>query len=665
MNDAPDSQPRLRVGQIVEIKEMSQWRGGVVKNIRGQAFLVMYDGWDQPFHWEWVTRDRIRMPGSNDPGPDPFSQIGEKLNNRSADVALRAFEKKLQARPQPKGEPSPPEDATDAPNDAPTDAPTDAPAPASIPTTPQATPDADADPFGPFPFPHPVTPVDLSAVTNLAIPEVVVWSYEPPEPPEPADNAPRIRPADLRLTMPAREGFPTLVTLNADDRFVVASQTPDRAAPGPIDVVIAPLPSARPARQFTLAEPTAPEWVTADGKRLIGKARGFHAGSKSRIDIWNIQAPKPAHQASFIPYPNDGAKPDDVDSITPAGNDVLITTAFGKPTIAWDMSTLKPLWQIDGARALAVAPSGDAVAITRSDGVIVIIDPKSGKVVGRIDNAGGVNQIAFAHAGKTLVGLGGGLVWQWDMDSGKPFSTISARDLNGLLLPIDDDLILIGNAVYSLRHRQAVAIISTPTSDFITSAGRLWSTTEEFTRDSKRVRHILATQMPSDTLNTQLARLSPARTIELRDGESIRIDVQIDDTPEAQENLKRALIANLSARGVSVRDDAKLTLSVRTEDGKSEDRTYRRIGESATSTVTVTEKITRVRIERDAQTLWQTSTSASAGFFVSVREGQDIQSAVRDAAKADTGYALRVTLPDILPLPATDSPIVIELGKAK
>jgi hypothetical protein len=114
MNDAPDSQPRLRVGQVVEIKELSQWRGGVVKNIRGQAFLVMYDGWDQPFHWEWVTRDRIRMPGSNDPGPDPFSQIGEKLNNQTADVALRAFEKKLQARPQPQGEPSPSDDASDA-----------------------------------------------------------------------------------------------------------------------------------------------------------------------------------------------------------------------------------------------------------------------------------------------------------------------------------------------------------------------------------------------------------------------------------------------------------------------------------------------------------------------------------------------------------------------
>ncbi len=452
-NSASEPEARLRVGQVVEIKESSQWRGGVVKNIRGQAFLVMYDGWEKPFHWEWVTRDRIRMPGSNDPGPDPFSQIGEKLNNQTADVALRAFEKKLKSRPQPANNDAPPDNTTDnttdntadSTADNATDRSSDSPAPA--PSSPVPPAPADSDPFGPFPFPHPITSTDSSTAPIVQVPEVVVWSYEPAEPVEVDPNR---RPADVRLTLPAREGFPSLVSLNADDRFVVASQTADRASPGPIDIVVAPIPNIRAARQLTLAEPTAPEWISADGKRLIGKARGFHAGSKSRIDIWNIHGPKPVHHASFVPYPNADSKPDDVQTISIAsGDEVLITTALGKPTIAWNINTLSPLWQVIGARAMTVSPAGDAVAITRDDGMLIIVEPKSGKVIGRIESAEGVHQIVFAHGGKTLVGLGGGLIRQWDLDSGKPFKTISVGDLTGMLQAINDDLLLIGNAVYS------------------------------------------------------------------------------------------------------------------------------------------------------------------------------------------------------------------------
>ncbi|MFO0825560.1 MAG: WD40 repeat domain-containing protein [Gemmataceae bacterium] len=89
----------------------------------------------------------------------------------------------------------------------------------------------------------------------------------------------------------------------------------------------------------------------------------------------------------------------------------------------WDVKTTKLLWDAEDAKAhatdLAYHPTGNTIAIARSDGAAVFLDATSGKLQKRYDwKVGQLNSIAFSPDGLTCAAGGEkGQVVVWDVDS--------------------------------------------------------------------------------------------------------------------------------------------------------------------------------------------------------------------------------------------------------
>jgi hypothetical protein len=107
--------------------------------------------------------------------------------------------------------------------------------------------------------------------------------------------------------------------------------------------------------------------------------------------------------------------------------------------------------------------------------------------------------------------------------------------------------------------------------------------------------------------------------------------------------------STLTKSGLKLSDAASLRLIASTENGKSEERLYEEMGGRMLTRerlkISVTERITRLRLEQDGRKVWERTVSAWPPMTLSRKEGQSLPDAVLEANVPNVDWLQSVQLP--------------------
>ncbi|MFT3786108.1 MAG: hypothetical protein QM770_08080 [Tepidisphaeraceae bacterium] len=226
---------------------------------------------------------------------------------------------------------------------------------------------------------------------------------------------------------------------------------------------------------------------------------------------------------------------------------------------------------------------------------------------------------------------------------------------------LTSDLAWVGQTVYDLNTCQPVGKYNVEPAAYTQSSGLFWAVSKAGGREGQRM--LCSWKLPGEPVLNAAKQAKPAEQLKLGAGTAVSLEVAIEGTEEQRQEIVKLLTKDLNSRGVQVRDGLTTKLVVRTEDGKSEQRTYQTMGGAPwnreTNTVTVTQKITRVFVERDGKNLWETTATSGAGFILTRKEGQSMQDAVNEQARANLGFVKSVRVPDVIPLNASTEGLLL------
>ena len=128
------------------------------------------------------------------------------------------------------------------------------------------------------------------------------------------------------------------------------------------------------------------------------------------------------------------------------------------------------------------------------------------------------------------------------------------------------------------------------------------------------------------------------------------MDVNIEGDDAARKGVIDSLTRQLKDRDATIADDAPLRIIVRTENGKSEEREYESMGGPSFSRehvkVQVTERITRITIERDGKPIWEARSVGWPPFMIMKKQGQSLADAVHDSNKHNLAFLRAARLPN-------------------
>lgn len=591
--DAPTRKVTFSKGQAVEIKWGAMWRKGKVAELRPEWVLVEYEG---GITYEWVEPFRLRKPGET-------TDIEPAKPNKS----------------MKKGE------ITDPPN-------TPKPGATGSGSTGAAKPGSSNADDAPAPWPYPVTAAQVGGKELLPV-YAGDWQVPIPAPDPKLRIPPMLNPTVLppiqgsydgiqvqgtKALIPVRgkekweglkrwrrDGF---VRVDVTTNSVLATELPD-------DCVVA---GFAPSGNLVAT-------------KSEGTSHGFEKGDKGRLDVFKIAA-KPEHVVSFVPFDKK-----DISKVAFLSDERLLISGQGALT-CWELKTATQRWSISMSE-FSVAPDNRQVAVLTSEG-IAIIDSQEEKVIGVIETSPS-GSLAWAPDGSRLFQYARPQLKGWDIKTGQNVLDVGVAETAYTIAAVDKDFLTFGPLLYSVAQRNFTWRYDGGPATI--SGGRGWTVFNDGRRSV-----LTSAVLPHPKAKQAAAPAAAAQPI-WGPGMSVALDINPEGDPARRDAAVQALTLQLQRKGFKIDPAAPIRIVARTETGPSETHEYRVFGRG-NETVTVTRKITRLQLQRDGKTLWETSQSSGgyAPSMVNVREGESIQSVVDKGGGVDPSWIGNAQIPTLL-----------------
>ena len=724
-----------KVGQTVEVREGDQWSAATVKGREGRRIQIEYDDGTE----EWLLPERLRVPirdaptvsgGESAPGQPQTTQPATKPA-----TSLRQFPARMRVEvkwgglwreatvDQRRGlwhlirysngpflewvEPWRIRRRGDTTYDTEYASPNPTLRNGRVGNPPKPQPDAGPseagpanvaaaragdrpDPFAPAAVDWTITDVDRSGV-NERIAEVTPWNYRAPD-----KAAARVANRPIGMSAVDREWQSSGVDVNGSVAMF-SYRKGDIGAAEVLDIA-----GGRISFRGDLPAHSLPASITPDGKRIIAKSAGFHSGTRTRVDVWDIPtaglsagaAAKPKLLVSFQPYVTGTARSaeSDVAAVIAIDPDHVVTANTSGLLTGFKVSAnrVEAVWQckIDAAASessIAISPDRQTVAISGFNGV-TLLDTGTGDLRGTIEtSANRLTSLTFRGDGLRLAAMHGTTLHVFDLASGKtllaaalpaalttpprPAGAAPADGQNGpppvggstgvRWLSGDVVYLTASGAMFNVQDHTVLGIYRLPDSRGEATVGdRLLAAIKPAGGSGPRAlcSWDIAALTPSGITQMNRPALAVAGGAA---GTKVAIDLGGLNVDQANKSaLHTELAEQITRMGWTESSTAHIRLVGRSESGRTEQRAYQQhtmgqpfggpLGGGAVTEVTVTEKISRLTLEVDGKPLWETRASSMAGFSVPVRQGQSMQEAVNAEAEAHMPSLYDTRLPETL-----------------
>lgn len=608
--------PSFANGQKVEVKWGGLWRKAVVVNHRGQWLLIDYDG--NKFFREWVEPWRVRSIGSayDIPGSAPINPYVHRNEGPPSAV------------PGPS-----PADATDAGGGAKNDE-----APSDVPITPVVRQNAQLISLEALPPLQSLPPDAAPPVQWMTSPIVLQGSsgkfFDHPE----------------ALLLSPASGIGAAYHFNAppgNEPHQYRIERFDLRTGKSLNVSSLPL-------ELELLD------LSSDGRLLVARTGPFGPGHGARLDIWQIDGEKALHVITFMPFTARNGS-EKVVWAKFVGPDHILARSFDGELSCYAFKTATQLWSAKPGLTNNNALSATGKYVAASTGKsIAIIEPISGKVLGGIDLEGRPAQsLAFKPDGKAIAAAGQDEVAAWDLSKagallsdswavGAPGQHVEWGQGNYVLLDhahlvsLDKQVaVWTYEGVAPAMHGQLAQVWN----------GRMYYTADAASPGSPHRPVVASVALPDAQVGAKIASSGEPK-LALKPGMSVSLDVQVPTS--IQQQVIDSITSKLKENGVTIANNAPVSLTVKDEPGETREISYRRIGFRAfgqTDKVRVKEIKRSIAISIGDQTpAWQRGGTMLPPMFLSLKEGQSIDQAVNDAMKPSPVFYEGIRIPKLIPV---------------
>lgn len=680
---AADPAAAFTDGQKVEVREGDTWSAATVVKKEGRKYQIQYDDGTE----EWVTADRLRVPGKSadgkdaKPGDKPRKSVASydigasvqvkqgawwrdaKIQNKSSNGwYLIDYEKRSDFewvevwRIRKPGstydiEGWPRNETMRKPGPPPKKNPADAP-----PEEGKGGGAFDAEPFD-----KPVKELNTSEAKDvIATAPAGTWkSAVDPSAASKGGDVIALRSGNggtfQRLEKSVLTNGKLLLVYkgsgSAGDKTMVMERVD--LAKGDSDALI------------EITEPSIPHTLSPSGKLVGAVARGFHGGTMQRADVWAIKGSELEHVVSFAPF--GGSQWKDVTLCKFLDETHLLTGSNGGELMCLEIPSAKPIWKTKVGRSenVMLSNTGKFVFLETDEG-LVCLDALTGKATGVMDTQNRpMSTKSISPSGKRLVTLGNSVVGVWDLETGKFVDEFALPPGSGTgsIDAISDRFVLINRTILvDLDHESPVWMYN-GASDLWPCGDRVYYIMNKAGR--QEAQGLSNTKLPHASALKAADALEPTEML-VKPGDKVTLDLSIEASDDERKRIVAALTKQLTDAGLTIADGQPIRLVARTEQGKTESRVYQRWGGFGPGgprqeAASVTEKITRLAFEVDGKVAWETRSVNFGGGMVSIKQGQSIADAVAAGNTYNTGFLATVHVPAKVPRPVEPE----KLGKSQ
>ena len=618
-------------GQKVEVRTGRHWEQATVRRKQGEWTMVQYTPGTLK---EWVEPWRIRKLGSSEDFEDFVSPNSRFFKDEAA----------------PTAKPSAGPGAAAA-----------ADAPALRKPAAPASPATAAAPYNPA-APGPTQPIDYEKEPTFRKPDLAdaarPLKLDPSAKASIPPDAAAPRPAPARITLKGATGeifervSEPVFPLSSSLVFVVSSLAehgkPTRVRVEKIDTAGNRSVAVYPFEGDILLMSASP-----DGNTLLMRSNTSSMGTLDRVELWSLQSGTPTRTLIFYPYGEAHWSERDVNFATFVDNKHFLTVSSKGKLVLWEAALAKGVYSVEMSHwsKPALSATGKYLAV-ESKGRVFIVDALTGKALASFElesgSAGGT--LAFSPSGKRLGALADQNIFLWDIGTGELLEQfrVPVKVDRTFGFTTDEHALLFNRYLVDLTRN--IVLWKYETNDHsvgaVAPSGQFYAPSSE--RLGARSRQVVSTSLPDSAAANLAATLKPDDLLLLKPGMKVSLVVNIDAPEEKREAITKSLKERLIANALVAADNQPLVLVASTAAGPSVDRTYRRFdagpGE-AEQKVSVPTVVSKLEFQHEGKTVWESSTSSSAGYHLSLKEGESIQDAVNAAAKPNLSFFERARLP--------------------
>jgi hypothetical protein len=214
---------------------------------------------------------------------------------------------------------------------------------------------------------------------------------------------------------------------------------------------------------------------------------------------------------------------------------------------------------------------------------------------------------------------------------------------DGYVLVGGENLVDLERRIVLWQYQHSDASYGTAHSTSAELGGTFWY---GLTSSDRKSRGLFHADLPHAQAKQVAASLKADDLLAVRPGARIALKLNVQGTAAEQEMVRTALTKKLEELGMAVAADSPVVLTASTTTGASRKISYSAFGKSGSSeSVNVTPQISRLAIESNGRTLWESSGVNDVPFLLSLKQGQSIQDAVAPYQKPDLSYFSRAKIP--------------------